>query len=208
MVDRSKRVDLIDRVLGRTGRLAATIVALAVAWQTLRPVSEWLAYWAVWFIVLYGAGIRLNEGPSPPSRMIRRVLLLLFLVAGLFLLGFQANDYLGQPRARMVLGEFEKSLAGRRWIAYEPVGYDPYTGRFPAHAELVDELRVLKSAGFDGLITFGAQGSLGELPRIAKEQVGFRAVIMGIARVTEAAELAAAVAQSPKGTGRKCPRGR
>ncbi len=103
-----------------------------------------------------------------------------FVVAsGFFLL-------LAEGRQAQIRRSLDAIFLEHRWIAYEPPGYNPYPDkkRVPREEELRKDLEVLHriekgGGGFTGLITFGSEGALAEVPRIAKA-VGFRAVIMGI----------------------------
>jgi exo-beta-1,3-glucanase (GH17 family) len=80
------------------------------------------------------------------------------------------------------------------WVAYSPSTGNPTTGLQPEMKDLVEDLRVLRSARFTGLVTYGMQGVVGkELPRLAKEQ-GFRGLILGIWDPKSKEELAAAKA--------------
>jgi DNA-binding winged helix-turn-helix (wHTH) protein len=74
---------------------------------------------------------------------------------------------------------FAAKLQWLTWIGYSPVGYDEMTDDYPSVDALRKDLRVLRSAGFDGLITFRARGTLAQIPRIAHDQ-GFKGVIAGL----------------------------
>ncbi len=74
-----------------------------------------------------------------------------------------------------------------RWVAFDPRQFNPYPGkeRMPTVEELENDLRLLRDeksgAGFDALITFKANGTFAEIPRLAKKkEVGFKKVIMGV----------------------------
>lgn len=80
--------------------------------------------------------------------------------------------------------ELNGLLRKHLWIAYDPSTFVPRIndkeGRWPTEEELAIDLKVLhEKGGFDGLITFGSDGTLQHIPRIAKINK-FRAVIMGI----------------------------
>jgi hypothetical protein len=73
-----------------------------------------------------------------------------------------------------------------RWCAYDPRQFNIYPGkeRMPTLDEIEKDLELLHNAktgsGFDGLITFKANDNFGSIPRIAKQKVGFKKVIMGV----------------------------
>lgn len=71
-------------------------------------------------------------------------------------------------------------LACRNWITFAPPRpFNPDLGAFPTEAELRASLAPLYAEGWRGLVTFSLDGSLSQVPRIAKE-VGFTMVIAGL----------------------------
>lgn len=71
-------------------------------------------------------------------------------------------------------------LTCRNWITFAPPGpFDPTRGVYPSEAELRTALSLLHSEGWRGLVTYTLDGSLREVPRIAKE-VGFTKVVAGL----------------------------
>ena len=84
------------------------------------------------------------------------------------------------------------------WICYSPTNTNPDAGEQPTLDTLRSDLAVLRQAGFNGLITYGASGVLGsDLPRLA-EEAGFDGVIMGIWDIDSAEELGAARAAAAR----------
>jgi exo-beta-1,3-glucanase (GH17 family) len=83
-------------------------------------------------------------------------------------------------------------LAESHWIAYAPNGYYPNASPpvVPSRESLRTDLTVLHDAGFTGLITYGAT-----LPMIADvaQQVGFRAMLLGVWDPFDPAERARAL---------------
>lgn len=83
------------------------------------------------------------------------------------------------------------------------VGYSPSGEAFSVHGEALAsrddierDLRALRDAGFEGLVTYAASGTLGAVPQMARE-IGFRGpVIMGIWDPASAEEWAQALAQA------------
>ena len=80
-------------------------------------------------------------------------------------------------------------LAETRWIAYAPTHYFPAESPpvLPSEADLVADLKVLRRAGFDGLITYGSD--VERIPALA-DQVGFRRLLVGIWNPFSASERA------------------
>lgn len=71
------------------------------------------------------------------------------------------------------------TLPAAVWVAYAPTHFDPNATPplRPSEASIRADLRVLHDAGFDGLVTYGAEVS--EIPHIA-EAVGFKAMLLGV----------------------------
>jgi exo-beta-1,3-glucanase (GH17 family) len=91
-------------------------------------------------------------------------------------------------------------LARLCWIAYSPTHFDPTTTpvQWPTEADVREDLRVLRSAGFNGLVTYGsnyanrdAPGQMLDIPRLAQE-AGFEGMIVGVWDPTDEKELQAA----------------
>jgi hypothetical protein len=68
---------------------------------------------------------------------------------------------------------------GERWIAYAPTGYFPAESppALPSLESLRADLRVLREAGFTGIVTYGA--AIPAIPEIAHDLV-FHAMLPGI----------------------------
>jgi exo-beta-1,3-glucanase (GH17 family) len=82
------------------------------------------------------------------------------------------------------------------WVAYSPTEYNPDVGKYPLKSIMREDLRVLYTAGFAGIITYGANGTLDSIPQLAKE-AGFAQVVMGVWNPLDADEMAAAVRAAP-----------
>lgn len=70
-------------------------------------------------------------------------------------------------------------FTGLRWVSYAPTDYFPAERPpvLPGDASVKEDLETLHSAGFNGLITYGAQ--VESVPRIARS-LGFTAMLLGI----------------------------
>ncbi len=88
--------------------------------------------------------------------------------------------------------EFARKLNTLRWVAYAPTNFDPGANQYPDRASIEKDLKRLLKAGFSGVITYGANNTLADIPRIAKK-AGFQAVIMGIWSILDKQEMAGAV---------------
>ena len=65
------------------------------------------------------------------------------------------------------------------WVAYAPTNYDPQAQppKIPGNGSIREDLSVLRRAGCDGLVTYGA--SLPQVVDIA-QAVGFKAILLGV----------------------------
>jgi len=75
-----------------------------------------------------------------------------------------------------------------KWVAYSPTGLDPTRGKMPSEESLKEDLKVLRGAGFTGLVTYGCAAGVMTLPRLARE-AGFTSFIQGIWSPTDTAEI-------------------
>jgi exo-beta-1,3-glucanase (GH17 family) len=80
------------------------------------------------------------------------------------------------------------ALTSLCWVAFSPTNQDPEKGIAPGDEGLREDLRALRAAGFDGLVTYGSEA---RVYRFAPE-IGFKAMIMGIWDPRSEAELAIA----------------
>lgn len=95
----------------------------------------------------------------------------------------------GQATAKRA--KLEQQLFSLRWVAYAPTNYNPQVSPpvIPSDESIQADLALLRQAGFDGLITYGA--SLTAIPRIA-EQIGFRGMLLGVWQPGNTTEMAQA----------------
>src|SRR5687768_3010654 len=73
------------------------------------------------------------------------------------------------PRLVAASSEFETLLPKIRWVCYAPTNYNPdLTPQvLPSDDSIRADMRALRSAGFDGLVTYGAH--LPAIVRLAQE---------------------------------------
>jgi len=88
--------------------------------------------------------------------------------------------------------DFNRKVYSLRWIAYAPTHFNPNAKLYPDRRSLEQDLKVLRDAGFSGIITYGSEYSLAEIPEIAKA-LGFQGVIMGIWDIRDSNEIASAI---------------
>jgi exo-beta-1,3-glucanase (GH17 family) len=79
------------------------------------------------------------------------------------------------------------------WVAYTPTNYDPNNGIYPPEASIRQDLQTLHDKGFAGLVTYGADGTLGGITPGLAQELGFK-LIMGIWDPNSAIERKNAVA--------------
>jgi len=88
-------------------------------------------------------------------------------------------------------------LAQLCWVAYSPTHFDPTRSpiSYPSEDEVRKDLQVLNNAGFDGLVTYGANyelpgqpGHFIDIPKLAQE-AGFKGMILGVWDPANEAEL-------------------
>ncbi|MBN2051996.1 hypothetical protein JW756_00660 [Candidatus Woesearchaeota archaeon] len=74
---------------------------------------------------------------------------------------------------------FSDKLKTLHWITYAPTNFNPNIGKFPTESSLRQDFRLLQKYGFNGVLTYASDGTLYNVPKIAKE-AGFKGAIMGI----------------------------
>jgi len=82
----------------------------------------------------------------------------------------------------------ERRINTLQWVSYAPTNFNPEIGLFPSDDSIRQDMRVLRAAGFNGIITYASDGTLYRIPKIAKEE-GFKSVIMGVWNVNSNVEL-------------------
>ncbi|MDP1548405.1 MAG: hypothetical protein Q8L87_20525 [Anaerolineales bacterium] len=82
-------------------------------------------------------------------------------------------------------------LQGKAWVVYEPTEYNPATNLNPTVDSMDKELEWVSNAGFSGIITLSSQGSLSEIPKLAKKHNLL--VIAGVWDPTNRQEVASAI---------------
>ena len=86
-------------------------------------------------------------------------------------------------------------------IAYQPKGFSPdLANNGLSRKGLRQDIRSLKNAGFQSIVTYGAQGLLADIPVIALTE-GFHTIIMGVWDPLSEAELENAIKQKNYVTG-------
>jgi len=84
------------------------------------------------------------------------------------------------PATNPVTENWEETFSSITWVAYSPPTANPDLGIEAKPDAIRGDLETLRKAGFTGLVTYSADGVLGEeLPELA-QAAGFQGVIMGI----------------------------
>jgi len=83
-------------------------------------------------------------------------------------------------------------------IAYHPLAFSPHDKKTtPTKNDLIRDLRTLHNTGFKSLVTYAANGILGSIPKLARQE-GFKGtLIMGIWDPSSSEEWRNAIAQAP-----------
>ncbi len=66
-----------------------------------------------------------------------------------------------------------------KWIAYSPTHYDPQKSAWPSEADIKDDIELLVRYRIKGIVTYGCNDGLKQVPRIAREN-GIEGVVAGI----------------------------
>lgn len=83
------------------------------------------------------------------------------------------------------------AFASRKWLLYAPTGFNPTLGcpaGFPDEASMRADLALARAAGFDAVVTSGADCGLASIARLAREE-GFATVVMGLFMFNETIRL-------------------
>ncbi len=88
--------------------------------------------------------------------------------------GLRDNSIFGQNLSRL-----EEKLQALRWVSYAPTNFDPTRNIYPDNDSLEADLTLLYDTGFRGMVTYGAENSLENIPRLAQD-IGFDGIIMGV----------------------------
>jgi len=178
----SWRGDLIWALVGALFVLVLQGFAWAHDSQSLANLDwyerfeQWLAKPNLLLSLLFAAsGVALHR--LGRARWVRPI-----LVAGAVFAVFGAGSWVyTEVEQDKTNAEAHALMHERRFVAYDPLEFDPTAGKMPTDEELERDLKQLHDeALFDGVITFGSDGSLQNIPRIAKDKANFKKVIMGI----------------------------
>jgi len=192
MSDNSNKEIPLFSVVENIAKITAAIVGIAFVWQIFNSISTYLAQWLILCIWLYFLAFIVKKIPQKIFRII--IFVLVISSIGL-LIFFQVRQYMIQTKNEKTVDDFEIKLRTLKWIAYEPVEWDPEIPNNFNINNIRTELDILLKNNFDGLITFSSENKLSEIPRIARE-VGFKGVIMGIISIEDYNEIDNAIRAS------------
>lgn len=188
--------DFIWELSEGIAKLAAVVVGIVLAYNTLIPISPYLAQWLVWFVAFYVVIFILRKKRIQSQQKLSKILIISLSIAAIFLAVLQLRDYVNVNKKKRNLSQFESKLKMLRWIVYEPIAYDPDLDKYSTIGEIRNELSVLFQAGFNGIITIESGGLICNIPQLAKE-IGFHGMIMGVFDVTKAFEIRCAIKAAP-----------
>ncbi|NIR06609.1 MAG: hypothetical protein GTN82_14405 [Candidatus Aminicenantes bacterium] len=187
---------IFDKLADKIAKVSAIIVGIAVAWTTLYPLSPYLAFWLIWCIFLYSVIFIFKIYETKGKSKLRLISIIVLIGIGILMGSYQLINYNKAQKKHNIISEFEVKLRTLRWIAYEPISYDPDKKYYGTEKDITDELNLLYENEFNGVITFSSKGLLSRIPQIAK-RIGFQGVIMGIIELTDDDEINAAIKASP-----------
>lgn len=180
--------------------IAAAIVSVIVSAQGV----HWLVVLFVVLVVFYTC-IRIAQPVRRWFDMLstqkRRATSVLGLGTG-FLLAMMAWESKAGPYLSPWLvsdDEVRRLVQTRRWVSYNPSGFDPTTNKLPSVASLERDVISIRQAGFDGIITFTSSEPMDEVADIA-ERNGLL-IVMGVWDPNDRKELHLAAARSEDADG-------
>lgn len=173
-------------------KIAGAILSFIVILKTLHPISPYWTEWLLWSIVSY----LIISGTSKWGKLLHRTSIGISIGLAISLAVFQIIHHQDLTEKELFMSNFEKKLATLKWIAYEPISYNPYEKVYGTEKDISQELDILLKNGFTGLITFSSDSLCGRIPHLAKN-AGFEGVIMGITNVRDTNEVNAAILASP-----------
>jgi exo-beta-1,3-glucanase (GH17 family) len=94
-----------------------------------------------------------------------------------------------QPDLSLLQGIVDGTV---KTINFAPANFDPTVGDFPTEQQTRAGLLQLYEDGFRGILTYGVDGTLASIPRIAKE-IGFQIVGVGIWDINDQSQIDTAV---------------
>ena len=123
-----------------------------------------------------------------------RLALAILMVALLSAPAFAAPVCAAREEAAPALARLRDAMAEGRFVAYQPTELRVWNGvpTRASEASIREDLKALRP-WFDGLVTYGAHSG-GELIPATAEELGYRAVIIGIWNPADEKEVAAALA--------------
>lgn len=172
-------------------KITGAILSIVAIWKTLHPLSPHWTEWLLWSIVSY----LIISSTSKSGIVLHRASIGISIGLAISLGIFQIIQHQDLTKKELFMSKFEKKLATLRWIAYEPISYDPNKRVYGTEQDISQELDILLKKGFNGLITFSSDGLCGHIPHIAKN-LGFEGIIMGITNVRDSVEVNAAILAS------------
>jgi hypothetical protein len=181
---RTRRTELIIAMMmaGVVAVIQWVVPALMTS-SVLAYLDYWrlVQHWLIWSGIGLSLSIPLLGLLFRRIGWIRRRRVFLPLALLTFLCVLAVSLGLVEFKKVQIRSHLDAMFLRHRWIAYDSPNFDPYKPSWPTEDQIESELKRLNDqGGFDGLITFGADGTFPQVPRIAKERAGFKAIIMGV----------------------------
>lgn len=120
--------------------------------------------------------------------------IVLFSLSSFVVIGLMTwEQALGPSISKQLIDQSQVQILIRsqRWITYDPLDFNPYSGTTSGREAINQELGWLKEAGFTGVITFSSRDSFQIIPQLAKRYD--LKVIMGIWDPTDKQEIQQAI---------------
>jgi hypothetical protein len=190
---------ITDKILDRAANIAFIIGGLAFLIDRLFPNYRFLFWLFIYIGTSILIGTFISSFKSIWNKKYTSKIFYSFFISGLLILNinygikYQKNKILTES-----INDFEVKLQSLKWIAYEPINFNPYTNNFGTIDNIKTELNTLFNHNCTGIITFGIDSILRDIPRIARELKGDSiGIIMGIINVNDKKELEIAIREAP-----------
>ena len=125
----------------------------------------------------------------------RRTGIVLLSLSSFFVLGLMTwEQSLGPKISEQLIDQDQMQILihSQRWITYDPLHFNPYSGTTSDQDAIDQELGWLSDASFTGVITFSSRDTFQIIPELAKRH-GLK-VIMGVWNPTDKKEVQQAIA--------------
>lgn len=177
--------------------ISASTAALSGAITTALGLVNWLWILLIFisvFVFLYVYQIYEKELTSLDKGRRKGIVVLTLSIIVLIIVAL-GDNIIGPAFSQYLISDASVNtlICGHHWVTYEPQSYDPANFPNPVKDQISAELTWIKSAGFEGIITFTSRDTFSIIPELAKKNGLF--VIMGIWNPKDSYEVARAIAK-------------